>query len=303
MRKTQLYLGALLGLQLLLGGGLFVSQASSGSGAAARPLLGFDTAEVDRLQLATADSSLSLQRRDGNWQLADSGLPANTTKVQSLLDNLAGLQTNWPVASTAGGRTRFEVAEDKFQRRLQLARGEEPLAELYFGTSPGFRQTHGRRGGEDEVYTLAFNSAVDLPLDRNDWLDKGLLRVDGVERIEGSDFTLRKDGESWTLEQLPEGRSLDQEKARSLATALQTLRVLRLLEQEPTPGENDSTESHSLTAVKGNERWQYTLTKVGSSAYIARDGYEQRFALSSADYDRLAKAALDDLLLPADPEN
>src|SRR5690606_19420722 len=99
MRKTQLYLGALLGVQVLLGAGLFVSQASVGSGEAPRPLLDFETGEVDKLVLASADSTLTLHKDGEAWQLADTGLPANGSKVQTLLDNLAGLQTSWPVAN------------------------------------------------------------------------------------------------------------------------------------------------------------------------------------------------------------
>lgn len=300
MRKTQLYLGAALGLQLLLGVGIFVSQASTGGGAAPQPLLGFDVADVDKLVLAGSDSTLTLQKQDGSWQLADTGLPANSSKVQGLLDTLAGLQTSWPVASTAGGRTRFEVADDRFQRHLALARGDSTLGELYFGSSPGFRQTHARRAGEDEVYNLAFNSAVDLPADRNDWLDKALLRADGVERIEGSDFTLRKEGDNWVLDNAAEGQSLDQDKARSLASTLQNLRVLRILDSEPVPAEGEALEQHSLIAGWGDERWQYTLARVGSTSFIARDDLKQRFTLGSSDYDKLAKASLQTLLAAAE---
>src|SRR5690606_1126301 len=129
---------------------------------------------------------------------------------------------------------------------LTLAEGDNTLGELYFGTSPGFRQTHGRRAGEDEVYNLAFNSVIDLPSDRNDWLDKSLLQLDGVERLEGAAYALRKDGEAWALEHAAEAQTLDQEKARSLASALPSLRVLRILDSEPSPAEGEAAEEQRL---------------------------------------------------------
>ena len=296
MPKTQLYLGTLLGLQLLLGAGIFLSQSSSGSGQAPEPLLQFAAGAVDRIEITGADQkTTTLQRADGQWQLADSALPANQSKVQTLLDNLGKLQTTWPVANTASGRERFEVSEDRFQRHLTLAQGSSTLGELYFGTSPGFRQTHGRRADDDAVYSLAFNS-IDLPTDQNDWLDKTLLGLEGFERIEGSDFVLRRDGEAWQLENAGEGQSLDQDKARALAGALDSLRVLRLLDSEPVAADGETREEHSLRVSKGDQQWQYTLAKVGTTAFIARDDMEQRFTLSSSDYDRLAKASLQDLL-------
>ncbi len=299
MPKTQLYLGTLLGLQLLLGAGIFVSQSSSGSGQAPEPLLQFAPAEVDRIAITGADQkTTTLQRADGQWQLADSALPANQSKVQTLLENLGKLQTSWPVANTGSGRERFEVSEDKFQRHLTLAQGDSTLGELYFGTSPGFRQTHGRRADDAAVYSLAFNS-IDLPTDQNDWLDKTLLGLEGFERIEGSDFVLRKDGEAWQLENAAEGQSLDQEKAKALAGALDNLRVLRLLDSEPVAAEGEAREEHSLRVSKGEQQWQYTLAKVGNTAFVGRDDLPQRFTLSSADYDKLAKASLQELLAVA----
>src|SRR5690606_13029986 len=129
----------------------------------------------------------------------------------------------------------------KFQRHLTLSKDDSTLGELYFGTSPGFRQTHGRRAGEDAVYSLAFNS-IDLPVDASDWLDRSLLAADGVQRIEGSDFVLLKDGDTCALQDAADGESLDQDKATALVNAVQNLRVLRLLDTEPALKEGETRE-------------------------------------------------------------
>ena len=82
---------------------------------------------------------------------------------------------------------------DKYQRRLQLKQGDKELGEYYFGTSPGLRQTHGRRAGEDEVYALAINN-YDMPADANDWLDKTRLSLSEVENA--NSFVLLPAGKS-----------------------------------------------------------------------------------------------------------
>ena len=87
----------------------------------------FDVASLDALQITDAkDNKLRLSRSPTGWQAAAS--PADTVKVEALLEKLQGLQTAWPVATSADAQTRFEVADDKFQRRLQLYTGETLVA-------------------------------------------------------------------------------------------------------------------------------------------------------------------------------
>jgi len=195
--KTTNLLGSLLVAQLLLAGALTLGRDTGGM--ESHPLLAFPASAVDRIVIDDNSNSTTLQLTGDKWQLAAADkLPANGTRVNSLLDNLASLRTSWPVASTSGSSQRFEVAEDKFQRRLRLYQDDRLLGEYFFGTAPAFRQTHGRRGGEDEIYTLAFNN-FDLPGDHNDWLDKSLLGAGTLKRIKGPDFELIRSDEQWQL--------------------------------------------------------------------------------------------------------
>lgn len=292
--QTKTILGATLAAQLVLAGALFASRAANDAGQTTAPWLAFPAGDVTRIVLADANDSTTLAKTNDRWQLSDlQQLPANAGRITGMLDDFSKLTTRWPVAQSASGRERFEVGDDKFQRHLQLYNGDKLLGEYYFGTSPGFRQTHARRAGEDEVYALSFNN-FDLPVDDNDWLDKGLLKVSDVDRVEGDGFVLTRSGDDWQLApgNEPDATAFDNSKAKSLATALQNLQVLRVAASVPTG------ESRKITVHSGGTAWTYSFTKADNSYFVQRSDIEQAFTISSSEYDSIAALTRSSLLLP-----
>lgn len=297
--KTTSLLGGLLVAQLVLAGALMLGR-DAGT-VEARPLLNFPASEVDRIVIDDNSNSSTLQLADGQWQLAEAGsLPANSSRISGLLDNLTALSTTWPVASTTASHERFEVAEDKFQRRLRLYQDEQLLGEYYFGTAPAFRQTHGRRADEDEVYALAINN-FDLPGDSNDWLDKSLVSAGGPESIEGPDFALSRNGEQWQLADGPGSAALaepDLKEVDALVSALANLRVLRV---EDAP----AGEVVQLAVSAEDGQWRYEFVQADSKYYVRRSDRPQSFTISQSDFERIAGKRRADLTaseLPPLPE-
>lgn len=297
MKKSQQWLGGILAVQVLVSASLLFGSAWEGESRGPQPLLDFETGKVDRIVISTSDANTSLEKLGEDWQLQEHALPANSSKVQSLLESLAGLETTWPVAETASSRERFEVSDQTYQRKLQLYQGEALLGEYYFGSSPGFRRTHARRAGEDAVYSLAFNS-VDLPAQQSDWLDKSLLALDSPTRIKGPDFLIQRDGESWQLEPVEgeETPALDSSKVENLVSAFDNLRVLRLAE-DAQPAEGEEAERFNFEVVDAEGTWHYHFTRAGDTLLAKRGDREQQFAVGSYDFDRIAGIARSDLLL------
>lgn len=289
--KTPILLGTLFTVQLVLAAGLYIGGGTTTP--EPQPLLDFATAEIDRIVIDdnSNNSTTTLQRKDAAWRLPDTNLPANDSKVRTLLDNLSTLQTRWPVVSTAAGQERLEVTEERFQRRLRLYRGETLLGEYFFGTSPAFRQTHARRAGDDEVHALAFNN-FDLPGDSNDWLDKTLLGAGAPTSIKGPDFALTRDGDEW---QLADGTDsavqamINQSEVDELADALASLRVLRA---ETAP--EGETVTFDISTDAG--QWEYRFTKADSKYYVQRSDQPQSFTISQGDYDRIAGKSRDEIV-------
>lgn len=288
--KTQTWLGGLLAAQLLLATALSLNALRNSGTDAAAPLLDFQTTEVNRIVIDdNAGKSTTLARDGEGWRLDGLELPANTGKAANLLEALAGLKTTLPVVSTAAGRDRFEVTEDKFQRRLRLYDGENLLGEYFFGTSPGFRRTHGRRAEDDAVYALAFNN-FDLPGDSNDWLDKSLLAAESPQKIRAADYEISKTNDAWELSGSADGEQLDAAKANELASALGGLRVLRA---EDTMPEGEWIEV-GVTTADGD--WQYEFLSADGKYYVKRSDQPRAFTISQADYDRIAGKSRANLL-------
>ncbi len=184
MNQHKTWLLILLVAQLLLAGWLFFGDRLS----ADKPtgLMGFDTAAIDAVEITDAKSNqLRLERLNGGWRVGE--YPANADKIEAMLTKLGEVQASWPIATSREAQTRFEVAQDKFQRRLQLYQGEQLERDLLFGTSPGFRRVHVRAADADSVYSIDFANH-ELPLGEDDWLDRGLLAlgsdINSIQRME-----------------------------------------------------------------------------------------------------------------------
>lgn len=218
----------------------------SGGSVEPEPFLEFDADAVDALLVSDGESEVALAKNDGAWQLPN-GLPADGAKVDGVIDKLADASAGWPVATSAGVQERFELTEDDHQRRVRLSAGDETVADIYLGTSPGYRKTHARRADDDEIYAITFSN-YEAGAKDSDWLDKSLLRPDGaltglryVDATAESTaplFALTKDEEGvWAA---ASGAALDQAKVETLAGRFTGLTVT---------GVSETTTDEVLAAV------------------------------------------------------
>lgn len=168
-------LGALLGIQIVVVGVLLA--ARSGGIEEPEPFMQFDADSVDSLTVSNDEGSVSLAKVDGTWQLPN-GVPAAGFKVDSVLERFSDAAGSWPVANTQPTRERLEVTEENHQRHIVVRAGDDTVADIFLGTSPGYRKTHARRAGEDEVYAVRFSN-YEAGVKPADWLDRSLLRPKG----------------------------------------------------------------------------------------------------------------------------
>ena len=177
-------------------------------------LLAFDAQAADRVVIhpptadaassdessdsATPEAPLTLIKRENGWQAGE--FPANESKIETVLEKFAGFTSPWPVATSESASDRFEVADDAYQRRLQIYADDELLADVLLGTSPGYRRVHARSVGSDEVYSIDFNN-YELPTESSEWLDKALLQPDNPPTaiaLEGR-WSLAQTEEGWRV--------------------------------------------------------------------------------------------------------
>ncbi|MDX9835530.1 MAG: DUF4340 domain-containing protein [Desulfobulbus sp.] len=210
MKKLIVICAALLALQL----GLAVWINLRVSGDLAVPASGMvftiDAAAVDTLLLEEAGgTSLRLKKVDGRWLLTDLGdFPADSARVQGLVERIAGLQRGWPEATTAEAASRFKVAANGFEHRLTLSSGGTS-ARVYFGTSAGPRRVYLRSEGEDDILSMEVE-ARELETGADNWIDTGVLQREPgqVARLELPGLTLVRQGETLVPEGLAEGEEV-----------------------------------------------------------------------------------------------
>lgn len=281
--NSKLILGGALAAQVLISAGLYVNNLSNSAGAPPVPLLAFEQDKVDRIVVDDRSKTVTLTREGEEWRLPElQELGANEPKIATLFRNLKDITTRWPVVNSASGRQRFEVEDDNYQRKLSFYQGETLLGTYYFGTAPAFRRTHVRREGEGEVYVVPFNN-FDLPTDGNDWLEKELLAVNNVTRIEGPDYTLTKDGDNWQLANVTDAPALKQSQIDAMTRSWRSLRVMRVADSVP-----EDAESTEVSVASKDGEWRYMFSKTKDSCFISREGLDTTFTTTLSDCETLA---------------
>jgi hypothetical protein len=223
MERLTVKLAAVLGLQLVLAAIIWGLGADNTAFKAKEPLLAFDAAKVDRIEIdENGGNGVTLTKQDGSWIIPSfAGFPADAAKVSGLFTKLGALKKGWPVASSAEAAKRFKVTDEVHERRIVLKSGGTALGEILLGTSPTFRQAHIRAGDDSHVYSVAFAS-YDAGARGEDWMDRSQLNIpqDKIASIAIGDVTLeRKDGK-FAIGGLAQGEKPDETAVYRLVGAL-----------------------------------------------------------------------------------
>lgn len=271
-------LGTLLAVQLLVTAVVYRPGADDDAGAAL-PLLGSGVAaRADSLRVSDSDgASARIARSDDGWTLAGSGLPVAPGRVATLLAALEA-DPGWPVAQSRSARERFAVAEDAFERRVELLAGDEVLATVFLGTAPGFRQVHARAAGGDAIYSIDFN-AYDAPTDDSGWLDRGLAAIPGPTAVRWDGHRLERGDDGWRVD----GEAVEDGSADDLVRALEGLQVTAVAE---APAEEAA--ARTLVVDSGEDAIELTLAAEDETRWLKSSAWSPWFTISRYDHDRIA---------------
>ena len=276
--KIQHALGALLAVQILLAGGLFAhhrqqqSQMSQHSS-----ILSFDKASVDKVELADKSDTVTLVKSGEGWTLPDySDLPVDPEKIETLLSDLSELKGGWPVSTTTDSHETLEVSEKKFVKTVKLLAKNQPVAELFLGTSPGLRTVHLRSSKDENVYAAPLSSSA-LPLSQEQWFDRGLLKLKEPTEIKGKDYLLKKEAGVWKLD----GGEVNQAIADALLQGLTGFRVESLQSTAPS-----GAPSATLEVVDGKPL-TFSFWVKDDEVTVRRSDSDKAFTVTKPSYDQL----------------
>ncbi|MCX2980305.1 DUF4340 domain-containing protein [Halieaceae bacterium IMCC14734] len=300
MNRSIKLLAALLVVQLLIASWIFWPQQQTLQNDAQTAVVTVEPESIQRLIISDLANSTVIQRRDGDWVLPEYHyLPAAEDKLSALLQQLPSLQQGWPVAQTEAAALRFEVATTNYQRKLEWVSGDEVVATLYLGTSPGFRKVHARRADSNDIYAITFN-AFDAPAQQGQWFDQTLLQLNDIERVEGLDYALERSATGW---QSNTGREANVDAVDELINGLENLIASGVVSQETATILHETTAPPTLVAQTGGERYEIRLFQIDETYYIKRSDIDIYFNLSALDFDRLNTANADNLFAKTVPDD
>lgn len=279
--------------QVLLILGVFAYQQNARVQVDAQPLLAVKSTDVDRVVIQDANNKVTLQKSSGQWQLPDlHQLPVDTQKLDEILQKLDGTKLTWPVTTTASSHERFEVAGTKFQRRIELFQGDAKKADLWLGSTPGFKKIHLRREGENQVYAVELTT-FEFATALNDWLQSDLLAIKDLTSVKANDYELQKSGDTWTFvatTQDANTQKVDATKVTELMNGFGNLQVQEVAAQVP------QGETTKLSAKSAAGEFNYEFTKAGSDYFVKRSDRDLYFKLSQTEFERIANVKKGSLL-------
>lgn len=315
MKNTVNLLVALLVVQLILVAGIGLTKRDVTAKADPVAFVQFEQDSIDDIVLegADEDEKVHLRKQDNQWILPQlDNFPANKTKITELLNKLATVQVTRPVATSTSAQERFEVSDNKFERRITLASKGENLARIYLGTSPSMRIIHAREEKSDDIHTIEMAS-YEVSVDKTGWEDKSLLNIDksSIAQIAVNGLTVQpvasdndnKDDPSsdatpstrWEGVDLADGTYLDSDAVNNLADTLASIQYESVMGTEDKPEYKLSEPVLSIrVTTQTDDTITYQIGKQDTGGYILKSSLRPEY-FKLANYR--ATALIDDAKL------
>lgn len=234
MNRTQWVLAGILALQVVLLGVVIPWTGGQDGGSPRLLLPELESFTPARIEIEEGnDKSVVVRHEGATWTLeAQDGYPADSSKLEGILENLEALKVRRPVVSGSRYHAALKVTEDDHERRVRIwdDASDDPKVDLFVGTSPNYRISHVRRGGDDRVYEARGLSAYDLRAEPGAWVEKQLIDVNADDvvsiklRNEHGELALEKNEEgSWTIVEPPAAKAPDPAAVDSFVGSLTSL--------------------------------------------------------------------------------
>ncbi|MEM7800796.1 MAG: DUF4340 domain-containing protein [Chloroflexota bacterium] len=236
-RLQQILIGA-LAVQIALAALVFWPR--SDVVASGEPLLtDFDPANVAQLSFEDGTGELVQFVREGDgWILGDSGFPAISGSIVSLLDNLVLVESDRLVTQTESSHRRLKVAEDDFQRLVKATMADGSTRTLLVGNAPDAQSAYVRIPNQAETFITSMITLRDLNLAKSGWINPIYFTLP-QEEIEGvviengvGLFEIAQQGESWIFPGLQAGEGLNDAGVNTLLGRISSVRMTAPLGQE-----------------------------------------------------------------------
>lgn len=284
MNRHNQILAVVLVVQLLIAGLLLWRPWSATASSAGGPLIpGFAVSEVTELTVSDGDGNRVVMARTGDeWVLSESGdYPVDGARVDPLLQKIEGLETNRLVTQTDSSHGRLKVANNDFNRLVEIKLQDGASHKLYLGSPAGGTSTHVRANDGAEVYLTNDLNSWDVNAQASNWIDTLYFTVPETETValtlenQNGVFEFEKEGENWTMAGLAEDETFDSTSLTSLLSQASSLYMTAPIgkEEEVSFGLDQPQATVSLKTQDGGQAKTYVL-RIGAenpedNSYVA----------------------------------
>ena len=294
MTKNLRLLSLLLLIQLAAAGAIWWQQYSSQQ-AAATPaaMITADLAQAHQLLIEGDGATLILKCDGERWRLPDYGnLYANDVRIVELRDKLTQAASGWPVATSEAAAGRFEVAADKFQRRITYKKGDSVLASVFLGTAPTFRKIHLRVEGSDAIHAVDL-TLDDAPVNAKIWFDKTVQQLKTpVKALTAGSVALMKSGDQW---QFGDGSPADNEAAERFIKRFGDLYVTDWLSDDAAKPLLAKPPHYKASLTTDSGDVHYAFYRDGGNTYVKSSLHPALFAMATFVAEPIWNTSVDSL--------
>lgn len=229
MNNRNTILGVILVLQLALAA--FLLWPRSASIAAASLINNVQLEEVNKVMISEGSKTIQLAKSGDKWVLPERGdFEVLAPSVTDLISKVLQINTSRLVASNAANFAQLKVADNDFNKKIDIATSGGQNVSLLIGTSPNTRATNVRTAGDNNVYITDKVAGADVRTDYATYVNTSYFNAD-ADRISVLAFTNitgtlegSKDlSGTWQLSGLQSGESFSNTTFASLATKFTNL--------------------------------------------------------------------------------
>jgi hypothetical protein len=279
-------------------------------------------AEVASIRIVEPKSTLTVQRRDEGWTIAErDGFPADLARVREFVLKLAALKVGQ--SEPIGEKDRARLNLDASGTRVELGNAEgKALASLTVGKkywkrepeSPEKTPADGRFVGlpaEPQQVYLVSDALAQAGTRTADWIDRTSFQVEKVKTLEvrspdGGGYRIERaaDNADWRLEGLRPGEKVDTGRANAASYSLSLLELADVAPRDAADTGLDKPTLINATTLAGRAYSIKVGRLDGESYYVSfqSSGQEEkpREKLLSQHVLLVPKAKLEDTLKKRD---
>ena len=250
--------------------------------------------EVATLVIFNAEDTLSFSRDGQNWWLDD--YPADTNRMNSMLESFAELKTDRLISSNPDNHERYEVTDSATRIQFFDTDGKV-LGDLLIGKQgSNYNETLVRRPESDKVYAVSTSLSRYHKSSKNGYWDRTMTQFDvnslaAVSFSGEVEYNLANDNGVWTYE----GEAVDTKKVTDMLRPLGNMRGSNFHEEALTVA---PYQTITVTLHNG-EQTVLAFHKVepeGSAVVVSVTGKAKLFEFSKASLNRYDKS-LEDLAI------